>query len=106
MYYLLTYDVVPEYLEKREKYRDSHLKHALSAVSRGELRLGGALAAPSLGATLLFEGNSPKVAEDFATQDPYVLQGLVTRWYINEWSIVLGAGVDSKEMSINVPSSP
>jgi uncharacterized protein YciI len=96
MYYLLTYDVIPEYLEKREQFRKSHLQLALSAVSRGELRLGGALTAPSLGAVLLFEGESAKVAEDFAAQDPYVLNGLVTSWYVNEWSIVLGAGVEPK----------
>jgi uncharacterized protein YciI len=96
MYYLLTYDVIPEYLEKRESFREAHLQLALSAVSRGELRLGGALAAASLGAVLLFEGESAKVAEDFAAQDPYVLNGLVTSWHVNEWSIVLGAGVEPK----------
>lgn len=106
MYYLLTYDVIPEYLEKRESFREAHLQLALSAVSRGELRLGGALTAPSLttpsltaaslGAGLLFEGESAKVAEDFAAQDPYVLNGLVTSWHVNEWSIVLGAGVEPK----------
>ena len=98
MYYLLTYDVVPEYLEKREQYRESHIKLALSAVNRGELRLGGALTEPSLGAALLFEGSSPKVAEDFANQDPYVLNGLVKSWHVNEWSIALGAGVAAKEI--------
>ena len=97
MYYLLTYDVIPEYLEKREAYRETHLQLALSAVSRGELRLGGALTEPSLGAVLLFEGSSPKVAEDFANQDPYVLNGLVKNWNVNEWFIVLGAGVELKQ---------
>ncbi len=94
MYYLLTYDVIPEYLEKREAYRESHIQLALSAVNRGELRLGGALTGPSLGAALLFEGDSPQVAESFANQDPYVLNGLVKSWQVNEWSILLGAGVE------------
>ena len=98
MYYLLTYDVIPEYLEKREQYRESHIELALAAVSRGELRLGGAFTGPSLGAALLFEGNSPQVAEEFATKDPYVLNGLVKSWSINEWSIALGAGVPAKEI--------
>ena len=102
MYYLLTYDVVPEYLEKREQFRESHIELALAAVSRGELRLGGALTEPTLGAALLFEGDSPKVAEDFVTKDPYVLNGLVKSWSINEWSIALGAGVPAKEIDFGM----
>jgi len=72
---------------------------ALSAVDRGELRLGGALTESTPGAVLLFEGESAKVAEDFAKQDPYVLNGLVISWQVNEWSIVLGAGVAAREMN-------
>ncbi|MEH6710236.1 MAG: YciI-like protein [Paraglaciecola polaris] len=95
MYYLLTYDVKADYLTTRGAFREEHLKLALSAVSRGELRLGGALTEPTLGAALLFEGSSAKVAEDFAAQDPYVLNGLVKSWQVNEWAIVLGAGVEN-----------
>ena len=98
MYYLLTYDVVQGYLQKREAYREEHLKLAISAADRGELRLGGALTEPTIGAALLFEGSCAKVAEDFATRDPYVLNGLVKSWHVNEWSIVLGAGVESKKI--------
>lgn len=99
MYYLLTYDVIPDYLEKREAFRELHLQLAVSAANRGELRLAGALTNPSIGATLLFEGESPKVAEDFAKKDPYVVNGLVRKWSVNEWGIVLGAGVEPKEIS-------
>ncbi|WOH35932.1 YciI-like protein [Thalassotalea fonticola] len=93
MYFLLTYEVVPDYLERRVEFRDAHIKLALSAVNRGELRLGGALTEPNDGAVLLFEGNSPEVAENFAKHDPYVLNGLVKSWQVRSWSIVLGAGV-------------
>jgi uncharacterized protein YciI len=30
------------------------------------------------------------VAEDFARADPYVRNGLVTRWRVREWSVVIG----------------
>ncbi|ABG40374.1 YCII-related protein [Paraglaciecola sp. T6c] len=94
MYYLLTYDVEPDYLKKREAHRDEHLKLAQAACERGELRLGGALTEPTLGAALVFEGASPNVAEEFAKNDPYVRHGLVKNWHVNEWAIVIGAGIE------------
>lgn len=47
MHYLLFYAVVPDYVERRGAYRALHLAHARSAVERGELILGGALADPA-----------------------------------------------------------
>jgi hypothetical protein len=91
MHYLLFYDVVPEYLERRAAFRDAHLAAARAAVARGELVLGGALADPADGAVLLFRGDSPEVAERFAAADPYVANGLVTRWRVREWTTVVGA---------------
>jgi hypothetical protein len=52
--------------------------------------LGGALADPADGAVLLFAGDSADVAETFARADPYVVNGLVTRWRIREWTTVAG----------------
>ena len=56
MYYLLTYDVLPDYIERRAEFRQSHLDLATAAVNRGELLLGGALAEPTDSALLLFKG--------------------------------------------------
>ncbi|SMG22042.1 YciI-like protein [Paraburkholderia susongensis] len=90
MHYLLMYDLVDDYLERRGEYRDAHLKLAWAAADRGELVLAGALADPADGAVLLFSGASPALAEAFAKADPYVLSGLVTRWRVREWSTVVG----------------
>jgi uncharacterized protein YciI len=84
------YDVVPDYVERRVPFREAHLAHARASLARGELVLGGALANPSDGAVLLFVGNSPAAAEAFAASDPYVLNGLVTRWRVREWTTVVG----------------
>jgi uncharacterized protein YciI len=43
-------------------------------------------------AVLLFTGSSPQVAESFAKEDPYVTNGLVTRWRVREWTTVVGEG--------------
>ena len=90
MHYLLLYDVVDDYVERRAPFRKAHLAHATAALGRGELVLGGALANPPDGAVLLFQGDSPAAAERFAESDPYVVNGLVTRWRVREWTTVVG----------------
>ncbi|MFM0042693.1 YciI-like protein [Paraburkholderia sediminicola] len=92
MHYLLMYDLVPDYLERRGAYREDHLKLAWVAAERGELQLAGALAEPVDTAVLLFEGDSPAAAEAFAKADPYVLAGLVARWRVRQWMTVVGEG--------------
>jgi uncharacterized protein len=108
MHYLLLYDVVDDYLTARAPFRKTHLLHAMAAHQRGEIVLAGALAtrqpvrasafaiepddthAPPLGAVLVFQGDSPKAAEDFAKADPYVINGVVTAWRVLEWTTVVG----------------
>ena len=90
MHYLLMYDVVDDYVTARAPFRKLHLLHAIAAHRRGELILGGALANPPDGAVLIFQADSQKVAEDFAKADPYVLNGLITRWRVREWTTVVG----------------
>jgi uncharacterized protein YciI len=90
MHFLLFYDVTNDYLERRGAFRAEHLALAWAAQSRGELVLAGALADPIDGAVLLFEGDSATVAEQFAKADPYVRNGLVTRWRIRPWTTVVG----------------
>ena len=43
MHYLLFYDVVPDYVERRAPLRSAHLALGREALARGELVLGGAL---------------------------------------------------------------
>jgi hypothetical protein len=92
MHYLLLYEVVPDYAARRGEFRAEHLALGRAAVARGELLLGGALADPIDGAVLLFQGDSPKVAEAFAEADPYVRNGLVTAWCVRTWTTVVGPG--------------
>ncbi|SDQ55701.1 hypothetical protein SAMN05443245_1827 [Paraburkholderia fungorum] len=92
MHYLLMYELVSDYLDRRGEYRDEHLRLAWTASERGELLLGGALADPVDGAVLLFKGDSPAAAEAFARADPYVRSGLVGSWRVREWTTVAGEG--------------
>ena len=90
MHYLLIYDLVDDYVQRRQPLRPAHLSHARTFVERGELLLGGALAEPVDTAVLLFRGESPAAATAFAAADPYVLQGLVKSWRVRPWSTVIG----------------
>lgn len=47
------------------------------------------------GAVLLFEGDSPAVAEQLVAADPYVRNGLVTSWRIRPWATVAGDAATS-----------
>jgi uncharacterized protein YciI len=92
MRWVLIYELVDDYLERRSALRSEHLGLARAAHERGELLLAGALADPYDRALLVFAGDRPDVAEDFARADPYVTNGLVTSWTVRQWNEVLEAG--------------
>lgn len=89
MHYLLLYEVVDNYVERRTPFRQQHLALAGKAVQQGELLLGGALDEPADGAVLLFR--SQEAADSFAKSDPYVHNGLITKWTIRKWNTVAGS---------------
>jgi uncharacterized protein YciI len=91
MHYLMFYDYTADYLARRGEFRGLHLKHAWASHERGELVLGGAYDDPADGAAILFACDSPAVPEAFAKADPYVINGLVTRWRIRRWNTVAGS---------------
>ena len=91
-HFLLFYDLADDYLERRGEFRGVHLDMAWKASETGDLVMAGAFAEPADTALLLFQGESSAVAEQFAKNDPYVLNGLVKRWYVREWRTVVGPG--------------
>lgn len=88
-YFVLIYYVVDDYVERRTIYRDEHLRLARESQSRGDLILGGALADPADRALLIFRCSDKSVVEEFVTRDPYIVNGLVTRWEIRPWTVVI-----------------
>jgi hypothetical protein len=91
-YYALFYDGVGDFLSRRLQYREEHLRLAREAQRRGELVLAGALNDPADRALLVFRTGQRSVVEDFARNDPYVTNGLVTRWEVRDWAVVIGDG--------------
>ncbi len=92
MYYLLFYEVVRDYLDRRPPFRESHLRLAREAQERGELLMAGSFGEPIEGAVLLFRSADASIAEQFARADPYVREGLVTGWRVHKWHEVLTEG--------------
>lgn len=90
MHYLLTYDLAPDYLERRAAFRNEHLKLAWEAQARGELVLAGALDEPADHALLVFQCDSPQTPQLFAATDPYVTNGLVRAFHVRRWNTVVG----------------
>ena len=87
--FLLIYDVVDDYVERRAPLRARHLALARAARERGDLVMAGAYGDPIVGAVLVFRAEDASTADDFARQDPYVTEGLVTAWRVHPWNEVL-----------------
>jgi uncharacterized protein len=89
-YYVLLYYVIEDFISRRAPYRDEHLRLARDAHRRGELLLAGALSDPADRALLVFRAPDRAIVEAFARHDPYVINGLVTRWEVRAWTVVIG----------------
>ena len=89
-YFALFYEVVDDYVARRLAFREDHLRLAQAARQRGELLLAGAFGDAAGGALLVFHAPDSSVVEHFAKHDPYVTNGLVTRWEARPWTVVVG----------------
>ncbi|MCC6606467.1 MAG: hypothetical protein IT327_24880 [Anaerolineae bacterium] len=93
-YYVLVYHLTDDYLERRGTYRAEHLQLAKDAEARGELVLGGAYSDPADTALLVWRGEDASAAENFVANDPYVKNGLIERWEIRPYTVVIGTAFE------------
>jgi hypothetical protein len=89
-YYTLIYHLVDDYMERRGQFREEHLKFAKELNGRNELILAGAFSDPPDKALLIFRVADKSVIEDFIKKDPYIKNGLIAKWEIRLWSVVIG----------------
>ena len=90
-HYVLLYYVVDNFVTRRTPYREEHLGLVRAARERGELVLAGALGDPADRALLVFRTAGPAPVEAFVRGDPYVREGLVRRWEVQPWAVVVDA---------------
>ena len=98
LYRALFYDYVENILEKRAPHREGHLQHAQNYINNKncELVLGGAFADNNVdGALIIFRTTNDKLVEEFANNDPYVINKLVTNYKIRPWTAVVGSKYQS-----------
>jgi hypothetical protein len=90
-HFILFYDYVPDYLERRAAHRPAHFKHVQGYLDREELFLAGACTDDGgpIG-VLVFKVANRSQVEAFAKCDPYVLNGVVAAWRVREWTTVAG----------------
>jgi uncharacterized protein len=89
-YYLLIYHAVDNYVVRRAPYREEHLRLVREAHDRGEIVMAGALADPVDQAVIVFRCMDKVPIESFIQKDPYVKSGLINRWEIRPWTVVIG----------------
>ena len=89
--YLLKYEYIPDVLEKRGPYREGHLGLANKMVEEGKCLSGGPTGevGEEVPTGALFIFTDKESAESYASQDPYVANGIVTKSSIEEWNVVI-----------------
>ena len=83
---MLFYEYVGDILERREPFRDAHLANLRAGKDSGRILMAGPLGDPPHGAAIVFTDQA--AAEQFAQADPYLINGLVTSWRVEPWTLV------------------
>jgi uncharacterized protein YciI len=84
MKYVLFYESAQDVLEKAPQHQAEHGRWVREFMERGELLTTGPFSNPQdEGAMSIF--TSRAAAEECAKGDPFVLNGVVAKWYVREW---------------------
>ncbi len=91
MHYLLFYEKAPDHAAREKPLQAAHLAYVVEGAKTSGIVLAGSLDNPSDGAAvLLFACDSAVPVETFAKGDPYVIHGVVNRWWVRPWHTVVG----------------
>ena len=90
--YVLFYESADDVLAKAPAHFPAHRARLGEFHARGDLLMVGTFANPQEeGSMSIF--TTREAAEEFATGDPFVSNGVVRNWYVREWDEFLtGAG--------------
>ena len=88
MKYVMFYESADNMLAKVRRFFPPYQAYWAKFVAEGALLMNGTFARPqeegSMGIFTIREAT-----EQFARSDPFVLNGIVKKWYIREWNEVL-----------------
>jgi uncharacterized protein YciI len=89
MKYVLFYESGDDLAEKAPLHAEAHRAHWPAFLERGELLMIGPFDDPQRhGAMSVFR--TREAAEEFARNDPFVINGVVRSWEIREWDEAIG----------------
>ena len=86
MKYVLFYESAEDVLVKAPLHAVEHRALWNEFFAAGQLLMIGPFADPREGAMGIF--TTREAAEAFASRDPFVRHGVVTKWYVREWLAV------------------
>ena len=87
MKYVMFYETAEAGLANVPANAAAHRERWRTFGERGTLLMIGPFADPREGALGIF--TTREAAEEFATGDPFVVNGVVARWYVREWNEAL-----------------
>ena len=86
--FVLFYQNVANYKEKRKEFRNEHLSLAKKYYEQGYLLAGGGLEDSEKAALLIF---TDKIhAENFIKEDPYIYHKVIKIFSIHPWNLAIG----------------
>ena len=87
--YVLKYDYISDYLEKREPYHEGHVDLVKKMVDEGTCLSAGIIgSSPTItGAFLVFVDEES--VNKYTQRDPYMTGGIVTKHSVEEWNVLL-----------------
>jgi uncharacterized protein len=86
--YVVLYEAAPDVLQRAPEHMPAHSARIQEFHSRGDILMVGTFGDPvAQGAMSVFP--TREAAEAFVEEDPFVVNGLVTRWELREWNEVL-----------------
>jgi len=87
MKYVMFYELSPDGLTKVQANFPAHQSRLMEFHQKGTLLMAGPYGNPPIGAIGIF--TSREAAEDFISGDPFVLNGVVGKHGIHQWSEAL-----------------
>ena len=84
---IMFYEMAPDGLSKAMAHVGEHRSRLETFHKRGILLMAGPFANPAEGAMGIFI--SKEAAEEFIRDDPFVVNGVVSKWRLVEWNEVL-----------------
>jgi uncharacterized protein YciI len=86
--HVLFYDSAPDVLGKAPAHFPAHKAHLDDFHARGTLLMVGTFGDPQAEGTMAVF-TTRAAAEEFAENDPFVLNGVVRAWHIRDWNEIL-----------------